>query len=387
MAAALLLFVSACDFNPDFSEFNEHVEGPSERPDACKELGLVCTVAGVAGEAGFEGNGGPALSARLNYPVDIAMAPLTLAQTGEIYVLDWKNNAVRRITPDGSIHAFIGTGEQGDATTGDAGSLTLYEPTDLIISPRGDFFLTDWQNCKIKVVNAITLQTTDSYGTTVGLGGDGGPAGLAHLNLPSSFIFDPNGDMYISDQGNQRIRRIDVDGVISTFSGTEAGYHDGVKEGALFRFSEGEGLVPGGKLSMNTHDWAMYIADTENNRIRRINFFTGEVTTVAGDGTPGYAGDGGDARKAKLNRPTDVIFREDHHIYIADSGNHVIRKVDPFGFITTLVGTGEPGTSADGTPGPQAQLDTPMGIYYDETTFTLYIADTHNHLIKRIKDR
>jgi hypothetical protein len=138
---------------------------------------------------------------------------------------------------------------------------------------------------------------------------------------------------------------------------------------------------------MNTHDWTLVIADTENHRVRRINVLTGEVTTIAGSGTPGYGGDGGDARSAQLNRPTDVIFREDHHVYIADSGNHVIRKIDPFGFISTVAGTGEAGQSPEGTPALEARLDTPMGIFYDEVTYTLYIADTFNHRIVKTKDR
>ncbi len=376
-----------CDFNPDFAEFNAPEAGPTGPASACDEMGVLCTLAGVAGEPGFSGNGGPARAALFNHPIDVTMAPLTLAQTGEIYVVDWQNHAVRRITPDGSVTTFIGSGEEGDGTEGDAAQIALRYPTDLIVGPRGHYYLSDWENGKIKVVNAITLQTTDVYGTSTGLAGDGGPATAAQLHQPSSFIFDPEGIMYVSDQVNQRIRRIGEDGVISTFSGRDAGFQDGLREDARFRFAESADLIPGGKLSMNTHDWAMYIADTENNRIRRINFFTGAVTTVAGTGEAGYTGDGGNARDATLNRPTDVIFREDHHIYIADSGNHVIRKIDPFGFITTLVGTGAPGVSPDATPGDQAQLDTPMGIYYDELTFTLYIADTFNHQIRMIKDR
>jgi sugar lactone lactonase YvrE len=381
------LLVAGCDFNPDFSEFNDPVESDPDRPDACIEEGPLCTVAGVAGEAGFAGNGGPALDARFNFPIDIALPPLTLAQTGDLYVVDWQNHAIRQITPDGSVISFIGSGMPGDDTEGDAGQLRLQLPTDFTISPRGHFYVSDWQNGKVKVINPITLRAFDFYGTTPGFAGDGGPAVQAKMHLPSSFTFDPNGDMYISDQLNQRIRRIDAAGVISTYSGESVGFSDGPLDAARYHFPDGELATPGGKIHMNTHDWTLVVADTENHRVRRINVLTGEVTTIAGNGSPGYSGDGGNARSAQLNRPTDVIFREDHHIYIADSGNHVIRKVDPFGNITTVAGTGEAGNSPDGTPAMEARLNTPMGIFYDEVTFTLYIADTFNHQIKKTKDR
>jgi hypothetical protein len=383
-----LLAFGGCDFNPDFSEFDPPAEGPAEHLDSCAEEGPMCLVAGVTGEAGFDGNGGPALAAHLNYPVDIAMAPLTLAQTGDLYIVDLQNHVVRRRTPDGTIHAFIGSGIPGDLTEGDAEQIQLRFPTDLYVSPRGHLFVSDWQNGKIKTINPITFRATDYYGTAPGFAGDGGPATLCRMNRPSSFIFDPKGDMYVSDQINQRIRRIGYgDGVISTYSGGEAGFLDGPKDGARYRFPDESSPWPGGKIHMNTHDWTLVIADTENHRVRRINVLTGEVTTIAGSGTPGYGGDGGEARSAQLNRPTDVIFREDHHVYIADSGNHVIRKIDPFGFISTVAGTGEAGHSPEGTPALEGRLDTPMGIFYDEVTYTLYIADTFNHRIVKTKDR
>jgi sugar lactone lactonase YvrE len=227
----------------------------------------------------------------------------------------------------------------------------------------------------------------ETFGIAEGFDGDGGPADQASLNLPSSVAFDPDGNLYISDQRNQRIRQIDLLGVITSYAGTTAGFADGLKEEAQFDFPTGVEPIPGGKLSINTHDWSLYIADTENHRIRRLNFFTGQITTVAGTGEPGYSGDEGNARSARLNLPTDVVFREDHHIYIADSGNHVIRKIDPFGTITTLAGTGEPGFSPDGTEATAAMLNTPRGIFYDEVNHLLYIADTYNHQIKRVQDK
>ena len=381
---AVGLMMSACDFTPDFSEF--------DRPEAdlvveaCGGRGILCNVAGIAGEAGSNGLGGPALNAQLNFPVDVAMAPLTFAQTGEVYVLDWKNHAVRKITPAGDLFPYIGSGQEGDGSSGSGENIDLFEPTDLEVSPGGHFYVSDWQNAKIKVFDGVSLELMEIFGVGHGFHGDGQAAGLALMDKPSSVAFDPNGNIYISDQLNQRVRQIDLDGIITTYAGSTEGFLDGEKEQALFRFPSGDETIPGGKLSINTHDWSLYIADTENHAIRRLNFFTGVITTVAGTGEPGYSGDGGNARQAQLHTPTDVIFREDHHIYIADSGNHVIRKVDPFGMITTLAGTGEPGVSPDETPATEAKLNTPMGIYYDEVRQILYIADTFNHQIKRVED-
>ncbi len=379
--------VAGCDFTPDFAEFNQQ-ESESTEKQACGGDGILCNVVGVAGVAGSEGLGGPALSAQLNHPVDVAMAPLTLAQTGEIYIVDGNNHAVRKLTPDGSLFPFIGSGVMGDRSEGPAEQLELSFPSELTVGPDGNFYVSHKAQTTRTRIRGITMEGKGYFGNSQGLGGDGGPADQALLNFASSVTFDPDGNIYITDQGNQRLRQIDLQEIISTYTGTGAGYADGIKEDALFNFTfkEGEKAEPGGKISMNTHDWALYIADTENHSIRRINFFTGQVTTVIGTGEPGYSGDGGSARTAQLNHPTDVIFREDHHIYIADSGNHVIRKVDPFGTITTIAGTGEPGFSPDSTVATQAQLNSPRGLYYDEINHVLYFADTYNHQIKRLED-
>ena len=366
---------AACDFTPGFEEFNQ-VEEEEIDENACGGDGILCNVAGIAGQSGADGLGGSAMSALLNYPADMAMAPITLAQTGEIYIVDAGNHAIRKLTPGGDLFPFLGSGQQFDLST----------PSEITVGPDSDFYVTDWENSVVKVYDGITLELIDTFGTIPGYSGDGGPAQSAAMDYPTSVTFDPDGNVYIADQRNQKIRQVNLSGIISTYAGTEQGYADGLKDEAAFNFHDGSITIAGGKISINTHDWALYIADTENHRIRRLNFFTDQITTVVGTGEAGYAGDGGNARNAQLNRPTDVIFREDHHIYIADSGNHVIRKVDPFGTITTIAGTGEPGFSPDGTPGPMAMLNTPQGIYYDEINHLLYIADTFNHQIKRIQD-
>ena len=383
---SLILVLAGCDFNPAFSEFDQPISKEAEDENACGGEGILCNVAGIAGEPGSAGLGADALLAQLNFPIDMAKAPITVAQTGDLFIVDQGNHAIRKLTPDGTLFPHIGSGEQGDTDRGSGQQILLNSPSDIIIGYDGHFYVTDWLNSKIKVINSIDLDVMAVYGRENGFGGDGGPANDALLDLPSSVSFDPDGLVYISDQRNQRIRRVDNTQTITTFAGGYEGLIDGNREEAAFHFPMTQPPALGGKTSMNTHDWVFYIADTENHCIRRINFFTNRVTTIVGTGEAGYSGDGGNARNAQLNRPTDVIFREDHHIYIADSGNNVIRKVDPFGNISTLVGTGMPGSSPDGTTATQAQLDTPMGIYYDEINHILYIADTNNHQIKRVKD-
>jgi len=383
---ACLLFVGSagCDFTPDFADLNASKNSSEPKPPGCEGDGILCTVSGIAGEEGDDGDGGPALEAHLNGPVDVAMAPLTLAPTGDIYVADRLNNRIRKIDRDGIITTVIGTGSSGNGEG--AAALDLNEPTGLTIGLDGNLYLADWKNARVYKIDPETMAVTATFGTGSGFGGDGGSASQAQFDLPSSVVYDPDGNLYISDQNNQRIRKIDLQGMISTLAGSTEGYLDGRADTAQFHFPSGQDPIPGGKLSMNTHDWVLYIADTENNRIRRYNFFTGVISTIAGTGEAGYSGDGGSARLAKLNGPTDVIFTEDHRMYIADAGNHVIREVDAFGTIVTVAGTGVPGNSPDGTPAESAMLNGPMGIFFDENNRTLYIADTFNHQIKRVRD-
>ena len=376
-AALLALGTTACD-SVDGQGGEE--PGPTPTPtEACGGFGVLCNVSGTAGELGFSGDGGPATSARHYWPMD-----LTVGANEVLYVADWNNHVIRKIDENGVISKFIGAGNLGDDATGPADQLNLNHPVGMTIGPDGHFYLASWHNWKIKKIDSNTMQTTSPIGTVQGLDGDGGPANQAKMDLPSAVVFAPDGSIYVADQGNWRVRRIAPDGQIETFVDGERGFADGVGTEARFDAPQGPDSSPGGKISLNADGTALLLADTFNNRTRRIDLATREVTTIAGTGAAGYGGDGGAAINAQLNGPSDVLMTHDNEIFIADAQNHVIRKIAADGTISTVAGTGQKGVSPDGTPATEAMLNTPFGIAYSGGNHTLYIADTFNQMTKRI---
>ena len=347
--------------------------------ESCGGFGVLCTVSGVAGDAGGGGDRGPAIAAKHYWPMDVTIGP-----TGEILIVDWNNHRVRQIDQNGMMTSIIGAGTLGDDSSGPADQIDLNHPTGLTIGDDGHYYLASWHNWKIKLVDRNSMMVSAPVGTIQGFEGDGGPANQAKMDIPSSVVFDFDGNMYISDQGNYRIRKVDPTGMITTFAGGVKGFADGVGTDAMFDAPQGPDATPGGKLTINDDRTALYMADTFNNRIRKINIATGEVTTIAGTGAAGYSGDGGPASAATLNGPTDVHLSHDQDLYIADAENHVIRKIDASGIISTVAGNGEKGVSPDKTKALEAKLNRPMGVVYDEANHMLYITDTFNHQVKRV---
>jgi sugar lactone lactonase YvrE len=346
--------------------------------------GILYDVAGTAGIGANDGDGGKALDSFLYWVCDVTVTP-----AGELLVMDWNNHRIRRIDTDGIIHSFVGSGYIGDGVSGSGTMIELYNPADMKVGPDGNYYVADYHNTKIKAFDGATLQCSVHAGTIKGFAGDGGIATQARMDGPGSLLFDPAGNMYILDQGNSRVRKVDPQtGIITTFVGSVRGYVDGVGEAAQFAFPIPQPTHgPRGAtidLSLNGED--IYVADTENQRIRKINIATRMVTTIAGTGGIGYAGDGGPALMAQLNYPMDVACASDGSIYIADAHNNVIRKIDAAGIITTVVGTGTGGSSPNGTRAGSAMLLLPSGVAYDNATNTLYVADTYNHQIKKVRN-
>lgn len=357
-------------------------KGPEQSTAQCGTDGVMCIVAGKVGQNGGTGNGGKATDATLYWPAD-----LIVNSKGEMLIVDFNNHCVRRVSQDGIIGDFIGSGYLGDSPDGSAMTANLNHPTGIVQDPSGDYWLAAWHNWKLKKILSADGTLSTPVGTSQGFSGDGGPASAAKLNLPSSIVFDHNNNLYFTDQANQRIRKVDLATMtITTFAGSTKGFKDSVGTGALFSLPLGTDAGPGGKLAISADGNWLFIADTENDRIRKINLATAEVTTVAGTGAEGYGGDGGPATEAQLNHPIDVVVAPDGTLYFSDSRNHIVRRINTSGVISTVAGTpGVSGSSGDAVVATTAQLNTPGGLFLS-TDNTLYICDTYNGVVRKIKN-
>ena len=225
-----------------------------------------------------------------------------------------------------------------------------------------------------------------------GFAGNGGPAAMATLDLPVAIVFDAAGNLLIADQANQMIRRVDrATDVITTIAGVgrcadsvnpnPCVINDGGPATAAgFHFPIGQAARPGGRIALAA-DGTIYVADTDNFRVRRIDP-AGVITTFAGTGVWGFAGDGGPAAAAQVGRVADVAIAADGRLFVADSDNDCVRVVTPDGIIATFAGIcGQPGFSGDNGPATAAQLDNPAGVEIGRQG-EIYIADTHNQRIR-----
>lgn len=370
---------------------------PAAGVDCASTPGVVCTWAG-SGELGFNGDGLALTASDLYWPVSI-----TFAEDDTAYVLDWQNHRVRRVTDAGTFETVIGTGFVGDGPTEDPSDPNTYSdlaspgapgtkidlnhPTALV--PRGDgtLLLVAWHNHKIRQYDPQTGLVLVTCGRGAGFSGDEGPAGAALLNQPTQLAITPDGAQLVLDQRNQIIREIDTEGVIRTVAGTptKAGFagDGGAPLAAELNFPTGSNPPPAGGLALHP-DGTLYVADTANHRIRRIDFDNDLITTIAGTGEAGYSGDGGPAIDAALNNPRMLALGPDGRLYVADEHNHRVRAIElATGTIDTVIGTGAPAFSGDGGPASLAAVNRPAGVAFDRAG-ALYVADTYNSRIRRI---
>jgi hypothetical protein len=333
--------------------------------------GVISTVAGN-GTRGFSGNGGPATLATLSLPEAVAVDT-----AGNLFIADSGNNRVRKVTPGGVISTVAGNGTQAFSSEGGpATSAQLWNPTGVAVDAAGNLFIADSGNNRVRKVTSGGVISTVAGNGTLGFSGDGGPATSAQLTSPYDLAVDTAGNLFIADERNNRVRKVTPGGVISTVAGNGTGGFSGdggPATSAELNIPYGVAVDTGGNL---------FIADTFNNRIRKVTP-GGVINTVAGNGTQGFSGDGGPATSAQLHLPTGVAVDTAGNLFIADRNNHRIRKVTPSGVISTVAGNGTGGFSGDGGPATSAQLNYPTGVAVD-TAGNLFIADSSNSRVRKV---
>jgi RHS repeat-associated protein len=336
--------------------------------------GIITTIAGN-NEFGYAGNGGIATSAALRWPQGVATD-----SAGNLYIADSSNNVVRKVAAStGIITLYAGTGTMG--FSGDGGAATSAElngPLGVAVDSQGNLYIADAFNCVIrKVTPGGTITTVAGQGTVVGSAGNGVAATSATLFYPFGVAVDSAGNFYIADTRNNLIRKVTVStGIITTVAGTLTPTSLGDGGPAI-----GASLGSPASVAVDSSN-NIYIADAGYYRIREVSASTGNITTVAGNGTLGYSGDGGPATAANLNYPESLTLDAAGNLYIADTNNNVIRKVDSYGIIST-VGNGTAGYTGDGGPAILAELDRPAGIALDSAA-NIYISDTMNSVIRAV---
>ena len=331
----------------------------------------IATIVGT-GMATYSGDGGQATAAAIYGP-----SGSVYDSAGNLYFSDQSNNVIRKVTPAGVITTVVGTvigGFFGDG--GQATDARINQPTGLAIDAAGDLYISDSYNHRVRMVTPAGIITTVVGNGSSTVAGDGGQATAAGVSLPDGLAFDASGNLYISDNNGQVIREVTPDGVIHTVAGN-GNSGSSVDGGPATATSL---LYPGGLAVDAAGD--LFFANGYSNRIREVTP-DGIIHTVAGNGTPGYSGDGGQATDAELATATDVKLDAAGDLFITDSGNNVIRVVTPDGVIHTLAGTGSTGFTGDGGPASAATFNAPFGVTFDAAG-DLIIADSSNNVIREI---
>lgn len=347
--------------------------GASQRIRKVTAAGLIYTVAGASH---FAGDGGPATSARLGFPESVAMD-----NSGNLYIADRQNHRIRKITPDGSIHTIAGNGTPGYAgDKGPAGVSILNAPAAVAVDGAGNLYISDTANARVRMIDSAGIITTVAGNGIASGAGDGGQATSAGLNLPKGLAIDSAGNLYIADQGNNRIRMVNANGVISTLAGTGVngfGGDGGPSTAALLSSPDSVAVAPNGNL---------YIADTSNYVVRKIDLL-GHISTVAGNRQATFGGDNGPATAASLENVASVGLDSAGNLFIGDPGNARIRMVNSSGIISTVAGSGTPSSAGDGGPATAATLGGPVTSGYGFTfgpAGVVYFADTLGEEIRKL---
>ena len=344
---------------------------------SCASEPTITTAAGT-GRSGDSGDGGPAASARLNMPFDLAFDG-----QGNLFFSDTFNHRIRRIDhSSGTITTVAGTGNAG--FSGDGGLAVqgqLNEPYGVVLDRSGSVFVADRLNRRIRRIDARTqvITTVAGNGTKV-YSGDGGTGTEAGLVEPNGVALSRDGQkLFIADVAGNRIRVLELaGGRITTFAGTGRNRHDG-DGGRADRAA-----IAGARAVDVGPDGSVYILEREGNALRVVRADSDTITTIAGTGTKGYSGDGGPAKSAAFNGPKELAVDSGGNAWVVDTENHAIRLIDATTQrIRTLAGTGKPGGDGDGGPATKARLDRPHGVAIGPDG-ACWIADTNNHRLRRV---
>jgi sugar lactone lactonase YvrE len=340
---------------------------------SCVALAAACS--GSPAPSAPSPTGASAPAEALHAPEDVVFA-----DDGSMYVSEYEGDDVVRIDTDGAVEVIAGSGSDGYA--GDGGPAVeaeLSAPGGILFDDAGGLVVADHHNGCIRTIDpsGIIGRTWGACGD-VGFSGDGGPAVDAQMNDPIGIAVDRKGRLWIADEQNGRIRRIDPDGTITTIAG-----------GGSMDPASAPPNTPGTRLALSNTSYVVvdpegtvYFSDFLENLVMKIDR-RGRVTRVAGTGEAGFAGDGGPATEAELNFPTGLALDAEGNLYISDADNNRVRTVDRAGIITTVAGTGAPGAAGDGGPATEAQLDAPAGLVFDPEG-RLVIADQGNDLIRMV---
>ncbi|WP_408641509.1 hypothetical protein [Spirosoma telluris] len=389
--------------------------------------GIITTVAGN-GTAGFSGDGGLAVNAIIG-----SITGIDIDASGNLYIADQNNSRLRRITSDGMITTVAGgfTGDGGNATNAFFRKLSPSTPTTLTVDTKGNVYVMDRFGNRLRKVSPNGIITTVAGTGAYGYSGDGGPAVEAQLQHPRGVGLDSTGNLYFVDQFNTRLRRIATNGTITTIAGngkiefienrTNTSSADYYNPSGMAVSKSGIAYVPTSKcilkittsgvisivagttasagysgdggLAINAElnnptavaldkDENLYIADSFNNRVRKVDA-NGIITTVVGSSLPGYGGENILATNSPVHSPYGIAFDASGIMYISETGYPRVRKVDRDGIITTVAGNGVAGFSGDGALSINSSLSLPTGITTDAAG-NLYIADAGNRRIRKI---
>jgi DNA-binding beta-propeller fold protein YncE len=339
---------------------------------------IITTFAGT-GTAGFGGDGGPAARALLNGPFDLGFD-----KAGNLYFSDTFNHRIRRVdAKSGLIATIAGCGEAG--YSGDGGPATrarLNEPYGIALDDRGNLYLADRHNHCVRRVDPEGIITTFAGTAKAGYSGDGGPAAQAGMVEPNGLAFDPaQARLFIADVADHRVRVVDLAaGTIATVAGTGAAEHGG--DGGPAAASR----IHGARAVKVAADGAVYILERQGSTLRRVDPRTGIITTIAGTGGRGYAGDGGPALAALFDAPKEFALDPGGNPLVVDTENHAIRRIDLLSGLVATIAGGRRGGGGDGGPAEMAGLDRPHGVAVGPDG-AIVIGDTNNHRIRRLTPR